>query len=268
MKARKLMDFLSMISLPPKDAKSVLFDPTAPTFYPDGSIDSIAKNTAVVARVQMRGQDISGITEPTKIPLQPLKIMGFMDMFNDEDMVTLTYDGDSKEIVLSGISNNIEKTANMSTIVLDDVTTSLDAYPVKLDENGNPLFKNGQIKPNISATIDAAIFKDQINYAEKVKAEPKIYYIEIDGGSGTITTKVGDPQSRAKDKISAIAKGVEVVGVGAVSYALGFEEVMRNLTGPIDILTISGGPMFVSQKTEDYKVSYLISPTVLKAGGN
>ena len=72
--------------------------------------------------------------------------------------------------------------------------------------------------------------------------------------------KVGNPTSREQDKIKSQVELTELSGTGSCLYALDFAEVFSNLIGEVNIATVPGGPLWISQKTEDYFTRYLLSP--------
>lgn len=260
--AGDLIDMIRMMALP--SGKEMLFDPIAPTCEPDGTISLMAQSAGSFVHARFTNKDITGLAEPTKIPIQSGKLLKYLSMYNTDTKISYLHDFDHGESqIIDRSENSIRNDTRMSTVSLSEIQSTVDKMPLKLDNKGNPLFKQGTVATSIFATLQIELFQKQIEKAELVGAEPRMFYIEY-AENDIIITKVGDPHARDKDKIKTTAQAVEVIGTGRTSYALDFPEIVNNLSGIIEIATLDNGPLWIKQSTDDYSVRYLISPAVMK----
>lgn len=262
--ADELKDLLISMSCP-SSRYGPLFDPIAPTFTPTGEATLITKDKGTFQQTKFQNLQISGIDTPTKIPIRASRILSYLDLYAPSDEILFTFDDKNKVNQIIDLEDGIKDDVTIPSISLNEVSTTFDTLPIILDDEGNPLFKKGTVKPDISVTLDVTILQSQLKKADKVKVDPRIFYLEFLDDT-KIMTRVGDPNLRDRDSIKSISEVVSLSKPATMckcAYALGFEEIISNLTGPIDLLTLNGGPLWITFETSNQKSNYLIAPAAL-----
>jgi len=262
--AEQLKEMLSLMSLP-SSKYGPLFDPIAPTFTPEGQAHLMTKDKGTFQISKFSSLSLSGIDAPTKIPLRASKILSYLDLYSGTDAISLIYDDIQKEIRIIDLAEGIKDDVTIPSINTKEVYTTFDELPIILDDDERPLFKKGTLKPDILMTLDVSILQSQIKKADKVNVDPRIFYLEFLDNNKLIT-KVGDPNSRDKDRIKSETEVVSITkpaGECKCAYALGFEEVISNIFGQIEIVTLNEGPIWIEYSTETSKSCYLLAPAIL-----
>lgn len=270
-KAGDFKDMLTLMSLPGgKD--SYIFDPIAPTFNPDGTMTLIAKETAITQVTSFKTLQISGIDEPTTLPIKASKMLSYMGLYSRDDTIQVTYNPGAGEWQIIDLTDGgMKDDIFIPGIVLKDVKSTESEAPFSLDTNGRPLFKGGTIAPNIMVAIDASHIHALISRADLVKVDPRIFNFDIFNNL-TMLGKIGSITKRDKDRIKSTLPAIETKDLTtdapkellcSVAYALGFEEVMRNLKGIVELYTLQSGPLWIEQTTDIYRVGYLIAPAAV-----
>ena len=260
----ELKEMLSLMSLP-NAKQGPLFDPIAPTFIPEGEAHLMTKDKGTFQISKFTNLSISGIDAPMQVPMRASKILSYLDLYDGADEIAFVYDTDTKELKIVDLSEGIKDDVFIPSIVLKDVSTTFTELPIKFDDNGSPVFKGGTVIPDIKVTLDVSILQSQIKKANKVDVDPRIFYLEF-LADNTLITKVGDKKFRDKDRIDSATEVISLQkpsGICKCAYALGFEEVISNLYGSIDLLTLNGGPLWITYETDTSKSNYLIAPAAL-----
>jgi hypothetical protein len=255
----RLKSILNLMSL--YTSNRIVFTPIAPMVYPDHHISLIGRSKSIIYFEAFNLQ-VSGITEPTRIPLSISSIMPHLAWYQPADPISLSYDNINKEIKITDLADSgVKDDVTISSVDIVEIYNKLDEFPLTLDDNGNPLFR-GTIETTIHATIDTSLFKAQISKANTVKSDPAIFYLDF-CPDNLLIMKVGNPTSREQDKIKSEVTLTNLVGTGSCAYSLDFSELFNTLTGNVNISTIPGGPLWVTQQTPEYHARYLLSPATI-----
>jgi hypothetical protein len=238
-----LLDLIKKIAIPYGKDKFV-FDKIAPNFFPDGRLEWVAKNKNVTVWIRARNLTVSGITETMRIPFVTKELIGTLDFFENDAIVTIAHDSEKDLDRFESAQSSTE----LPSIPFENIGGMQSAFPAKIDSDGVIIFKDG-IKPNLHANCPAKIFHESINNTYKVMGSkkkdeiPNIYHMEFDADHQFLWTIAGDETDKSHQVVRKKYPLDSVVGNGVVHYAQGFQEVMEALDGELFVSAVVGGPL-------------------------
>lgn len=261
--AGRMKSMLSMMALP-SSTYGDLFPNIAPTLNPpsDGTTGSLTINLldkAVMVVASFINLDISGITEPTKIPIRVKEVLNVLSLFQDNEEITYIQDSSQGVSRIVGLHH----TPTIPIQVMDECSTTVGTLPLKFDTDGIPLYKGGTVRPSIQVDIPQSVLQSQMSSADLIKADPRIFYWGIEENS--FITKVGNPSRPETTKIKSKWEPI-LLSTNNQPYeskfAAGFENIFKNLTGNLSLYLVTNGPAWIVSDSPDHKVSYMLSPAL------
>lgn len=142
----------------------------------------------------------------------------------------------------------------------DKRSMSADELPIKKTEDGF-LIGEGEIELKT---------KVKMNASELGKILKRINIVDIDAvkfenEGKTLKTTIGDISSDEYDPhICKMNAEIEHDDDESVEIAYGMEEISSSVTGDIELHFSTNVPIIIFDKDEDYKVIYLVAPTIKK----
>jgi hypothetical protein len=273
-KKSQFEELINKMSLPYGKDKFV-FEKIAPKFLPSNKADDkifiewVGKNKNTTVWVRAQQIDGSGFTEPFRVPFVTKELLAKLNYFEKDDTITYTHDEISGVESFACYDNGGEKFVDLPSIVLDNINGMQEGFSGKVDSDGVIVFKDGS-KPNMHAVCDSSIFKRLIKNTYSIMGStqkddvPNIYHIMFDAEHNLLRTIAGDETDRAH---SVFREGVPVTSIegnGSLHYAQGFQEVMSNVDGEINISAFVDGPLWVVKRDELSLSRFLITPAIYK----
>lgn len=264
-----LRSILTKMSLP--KGGEFVFDPIAPTFHPNGQITLFGHTPGLSQASTFRDISISGIEEPTPLPIKVAKMLPYLSLFKDNDEIALTYNDLESKWEIRTTSDDSSKSVGIPAVTMDDISTTVDEIPIKFDADGYPLYKGGTLSPNIRADIDTLVFRQQIKEIDLVQPDPRIFHLSI-LPNNQIHTRVGDPNRRDRDLVEGTYPAILTTILDdstptsplcSCAYALGFEEVVTNLDSILELRLLDGGPLFIRHISDTHDCRYIIAPAAI-----
>ena len=179
-------------------------------------------------------------------------IMDVIKLFNNDEIIDLTYNSDNSRIE---ISSNNESSKNTITI---PILETEESQKIEIDFSDKYISLGGKSHEyvGIVENIDCEYFHNQIKKASL--NEYSANNIEINDG---VTLSVGDI---SKFEISASTEiKIDTIGNVNSQYMGAYTDIFKTLNGEVSIKMTEMGLLVISQETEDYTVNYLLAPALI-----
>ena len=213
------------------------------------SVNGMDQTRAIGTNQKYTGFTIEG---SDNIPLDTTSIYEAINLFNDNDPLTLEYSDNG--IVLSVDSNGEKDTIRIPTPNIDDINNN---FPITFTEN-SIINNNNEMKFVANVIVDTKYIQNQIKKANFVSSMYHEYAFSINENKLILT--VGDPNNYE----TSASTEIEVRGNGIANsmYAHGYDDVFKALSGDVVIHINDNKPMLVVQTRDNYSIKYLIAPTI------
>ena len=214
------------------------------------SINAMDKTRAVGTSQEYTGFHIEGGAD---IPIDTVSIYNAISLFDDNVEVELIYE--DNKIILKTNSQGKKDTITIPTLKLDEITNKS-----QIEFMDNSIIINGnEMTFDANVIVDVSHIKNQIKIANYVADLYHEYIISIDENILTLT--VGNPHNYETSTSTEIT--VENgAGVCQSSYAHGYDDIFKSLSGDVSLYINSQKPMMITQMNDNYKVKFLIAPTI------
>jgi hypothetical protein len=214
------------------------------------SINSIDQTRAVGTNQKYFGFQIEGEAD---IPLDTLSIYEAIKLFNDNDILKFIYDDD--KIILESNSNNKKEQITIPSQKINEIN---NRSQIVFTENS--IIINGtEMNFDAYIKIDVSHIQNQIRKAAFVNNLYHEYGINIEGTKLILT--IGDPTNY---EISSSTEIIVEDGFGKAysTYAHGYDDIFKSLSGEITIYINDEKPMLIVQTNDKYSIKFLVAPTI------
>jgi hypothetical protein len=212
-------------------------------------INAMDKTRAVGTNQEYTGFHIEGDTD---IPIDTVSIYDAISLFDDNTEIELIYE--DNKIILKTNSQSKKDTITIPTLKLDEINNKSQ---IKFTDNS--LIINGnEITFDANVIVDVSHIKNQIKIANYVSDLYHEYIININENILTLT--VGNPHNYETSTSTEIT--VENgTGVCQSSYAHGYDDIFKSLSGDVSLYINNQKPMMITQMGDNYKAKFLLAPT-------
>jgi len=271
-------DMIKMMAIPSETAKTSYINPIIfPMIKPskgkdeDGMLEWVVKSE-VTTWVRIRYTKPTGITEPTRIPINVENALIALKMFKKDDKIIFIHDED-KGIQIIKNTKWDDLTEVHIPIPYDKPGKDVyDGFPGALEpETEIVLFKQGAVRPDISGSCKVDFFKDifkaykiintptsTTNSKKKETVETTLYKLVINEDGRTIEAFTDKEKSNLVIYKTCVVHDIK--GHGEVRYTSILEDVINVLSGSFKFHTVTAGPLWIMQDTRNTKVRYLVPP--------
>jgi hypothetical protein len=214
------------------------------------SVNAIDQTRAIGTNQEYTGFEIEG---SANIPIDTVSISEAIKLFDDNDLIKLTYD--ENKIILSTNSNNKKDTITIPTMKINEINneSQITFNKSSITINGNEMNFDAHV------IVDASHIQNQIKKGSFIGNLYHEYLINIDGTK--LTLIVGDPNNYETSSSSEI---VVENGKGSCqsSYAHGYDDIFKSLSGNVEIYINDRKPMLIVQTNDEFNVKFLIAAII------
>ena len=211
------------------------------------SINTMDQTKAVGTHQEYRNFMIEGGND---IPIDTVAIYEAVKLFDVGETITLTY-SDNK------ITLETKSQGKSDKIVIPAQNIDNIESLIKFTDNGI-IINGNEMKFVANVVVNTSHIQNQIKMANYVSSMYHEYAIDINKNKLTLT--VGDPKNYETSSVTEIE--VDGNGIANSTYAHGYDDIFKSLSGEVAIYINEAKPMMISQITDEYTVQFLVAPTI------
>lgn len=219
--------------------------------------------THTVATIQKhRNIEIEHDGDPF-IPVNATEILDALKLFDDAAIVEIEFE-DSSILIRDTENVKIKDEIKIPSPHIEGIESYDNTAPFKVNDKGVIELKNkatGKIlKFDITATIPTDFIREQIKRANFAKVEPRLFKLEFDGNE--LKLIVGDDADTYSKSVTSTVD-IDGKGTGACMYGDGYEAIFGSLDGSVIFMGTADSPAWITQKTDDHIVQFLLAAAVV-----
>lgn len=214
------------------------------------SINAMDQTRAVGTSQKYIGFHIEGGAD---IPIDTVAIYDAITLFGDNESIKLIYE--NNKIVLKTNSDGKKDTIIIPTLKIDEIDNRSQIEFT----NDSTIINGNEMKFDAHVIVDVSHIKDQIRKANYVGDLYHEYIINIQENKLLLT--VGNPNNYETSTSTEITVE-DGTGNCQSSYAHGYDDIFKSLSGDVTIYLNNAKPMMISQEDIYYNVKFLVAPTI------